>query len=187
MAAHNKFSAEQETWLRTQFYLVRSYAELTDKFNATFGTNRNSGMISDKCSKRLGLKGMHNSAQYGNKPKEQLPLGTIRKSQTATYVKVAYTSNEERITGYPEPYWLPLQKKIYQDAHGEIAPGQMVCFLDNNPENFELDNLYAIDRRIAAILAMNKWWTESKEHTLTAIKWCELHYKLKETHERKTD
>jgi hypothetical protein len=72
-----------------------------------------------------------------------------------------------------------LQKKIYQDAHGEIAPGKMVCFLDGNPHNFDLDNLYPIDRKISAVMSNNRWWTDSKEHTLTAIKWCELYYAIK--------
>lgn len=178
MVKKTYFTPEQETWLCDNFYLVESYAELTDKFNAAFGTERNVGMISDKCCKRMGLRGAFNSSKYGTKPKEQLPIGTIRKSQTGTYIKVANSANHG-ISGYAEPYWLPLQKKIYQDAYGEIAPGKMVCFLDGNKQNFDLDNLYPIDRKISAIMSTNKWWTDSKERTLTAIKWCELHYAIK--------
>ena len=74
---------------------------------------------------------------------------------------------------------MPLQKKIYQDAYGEIEEGKMVCFLDGNAENFDIDNLYPIDRKISAVMSANQWWTKDREHTLTAIKWCELHYALK--------
>lgn len=176
------FTPEQENWIRDNYYLVGSYAELTDKFNSTFGTERNIGMIREKCTKRMGIKGMPNSSKYGIKPKEQLPIGTIRKSQTGTYIKVLNSDNVG-ISGYQEPYWLPLQKKIYQDAHGELAPGKMVCFLDGNPQNFDLDNLYPIDRKISAVMSNNRWWTDSKEHTLTAIKWCELFYAIKEVKE----
>lgn len=178
MGKHTYFTPEQETWLRENYHSVTTYSELTEKFNATFGAERNVGMIKDKCAKRLGLNGMPNLTRYGTKKKEQLPIGSIRKSQTGTYIKVA-DSADKNISGYQEPYWLPLQKKIYQDAHGEIAPEKMVCFLDGNPENFDLDNLYAIDRKISAVMAHNRWWTDSKEHTLTAIKWCELFYAIR--------
>lgn len=172
------FTQEQETWLRDNFHRAGSYAELTEKFNSRFGANRNKSMISDKCNKQMGLTGMHNSSKYGNKQKEELPVGTIRRSQTGTYIKVCSSVNGH-FSGYKEPYWLPLQKKIFQDAHGKITPGKMVCFLDNNPENFDLDNLYPIDRKISAIMSKNRWWTQDKELTLAAIKWCELHYAIK--------
>lgn len=172
------FTPDQENWLRENYYLVCSYAELTEKFNSHFGANRNVSMISDKCGKRMGLKGMFNSAQYGNKTKFELPIGTIRRTTAGTYIKVIPVMNNH-INCYKEPYWLPLQKKIYQDAYGELAPGKMVCFLDNNHENFELDNLYAVDRKISAIMSRNRWWTDSREHTLTAIKWCELFYAIR--------
>lgn len=179
MGKHTCFTSEQEAWLRDNFYCVGSYAELTEKFNSHFGTNRNVSMISDKCGKRMGLKGMSNSTQYGKKTKCELPVGTIRRTTAGTYIKVTPVLNNH-INCYKEPYWLPLQKKIYQDAYGAISPGKMVCFLDNNPQNFELDNLYPIDRKISAVMSRNRWWNENPELTLTAIKWCELFYTLKE-------
>ena len=172
------FTPEQENWLRDNFYCVDSHTELTDKFNATFGTERNIGMIREKCSKRMGLRGMNNTTQYGKKRKSELPVGTIRRTPVGTYIK-AIPVADAHINCYKEPYWIPLQKKIYQDAYGELAPGKMVCFLDKNQQNFDLDNLYPIDRKISAIMSKNRWWTDSKEHTLTAIKWCELHYAIK--------
>lgn len=180
MAKHTYFTSEQEDWLRENYHRFTSYDELTLAFNVIFDANRNKSMLQDKCTKRLGLNGMPNPSKYGNKPKEQLPVGTIRKSQTATYIKVMEVPPGACFSGYDEPYWFPLQKKIYQDAYGKIKPHQMICFLDGDRENFGLDNLYCIDRRIAAVMSVNKWWTDSREHTLTAIKWCELYYVLKE-------
>lgn len=177
---HIYYTPEQEQWIIDNYHNVKSYDELTELFNKQFHVNRSRSSLADKCVKRLGLKGMPNRTVYGIKEKEQLPIGTIRKSQTGTYIKVLEIPNKTMISGYSEPYWMPLQKKIYIDAYGNISKGQMVCFLDGNPENFELDNLYCIDRRISAIMSKNKWWTSSKEHTLTAIKWCELHYALKD-------
>ena len=177
---HIYYTKEQEDWLRDNYYRVKSYDDLTAAFNERFETIRNRESIKDKCVKRMGLSGMPNPTRYGLKEKEQLPIGTIRKSQTGTYIKVLEVPPKANLSGYAEPYWLPLQKKIYQDAHGKIGTDQMVCFLDANPENFELDNLYCIDRKISAIMSKNRWWTDSKEHTLTAIKWCELYYIVKE-------
>ena len=180
MGKHTYFTPEQEDWLRENYHKCMSYDELTLAFNVIFGANRNKGMIKEKCTKRLGLSGMPNLSKYGNKPKEQLPIGTIRKAQTATYIKVLEVPQGSCFSGYDEPYWLPLQKKVYQDAYGEIMSGKMICFLDGNHENFDLNNLYCIDRRTSAIMSSNNWWTDSREHTLTAIKWCELYYVLKE-------
>ena len=185
MSKHVRYTPEQEQWLGNNYHLANSYDELTSLFNEKFASNRSKNSLIDKCTKRLGLKGMPNPTVYGMKKKEQLPIGTIRKSQVGTYIKVTNVDGTKHISGYQEPYWLPLQKKIYQDSYGEIEPGKMVCFLDGNTDNFELNNLYAIDRRISAIMSKNRWWTDSKEHTLTAIKWCELFYALKELKDSK--
>lgn len=179
MGKHVFFTKEQERWLRENYFSSQSYAALVEKFNDTFGTKRSADMLKDKCTKRLRLKGMPNPTQYGRKQKEQLPLGTIRRSQTGTYIKVRIASNAD-MSGYQEPYWTPLQKKIYQDAHGDIQPNQMVCFLNRDPEDFSVENLYPIDRKIAVIMSKNKWWSDDPELTLAAIKWCELFYTIKE-------
>lgn len=176
---HTPFTAEQEQWLRDNFYTAQSYQDLAERFNKAFGTSRSRGQISDKCSKRMKLNGMHNTSKYGVKPKEQLPVGTIRKSQVGTYIKVLKIPPGACFTGYKEPWWMPLQKKLYTDAYGSIPDGYMVCFLDCNPENFSLDNLYPITRQISARLSANGWWSNNPEITKTAIKWCELQGAIK--------
>lgn len=179
------YAPEHDEWLRENYSKFDSYDDLTISFNRIFNTHRGKTSVAEHCTKRLKLGGMPNPTTYGKKPKEQLPIGTIRKSQTAIYIKVQDlpTDGTVHISGYAEPYWLPLQKKIYQDRYGEIQPDQMICFLDGNSDNFELDNLYPITRQISAVMSKNKWWTNSKQHTLTAIKWCELYYVLKNVKE----
>ena len=173
----HRYSEAEKEWVReNQDTMTR--AKLAEAFNEKFGASVTGYSISDLCTKRLGLHRTSNDGRYGKKDKEQLPIGTIRKSATGTYIKVMDSLNAY-VSGYREPYWLPLQKKIYQDVHGEIENGKMVCFLDGNTDNFDIDNLYCIDRKIAAIMSSNQWWTKDREHTLTAIKWCELHYALK--------
>lgn len=176
---HTYFTAEQEQWLRDNFHTAKSYQDLTERFNKTFGMSRSASQIHDKCLKRMGLKGMPNNTRYGAKPKEQLPVGTIRKSQTGTYIKVLPVPPKSNFTGYKKPWWMPLQEKIYTDAYGSIPDGYMVCFLDCNPENFALDNLYPITRQISVRLSQFGWWSKNPEITKTAIKWCELQGAIK--------
>ena len=174
---YHRYTETEIEWVREkQDTMTR--AKLAEAFNEKFGASVTRYSISDLCTKQLGLHRTSNDGCYGKKEKEELPIGTIRKSQTGTYIKVADCKNAH-ISGYQKPYWLPLQEKIYQDVHGEIEKGKMVCFLDGNTENFDIDNLYCIDRKISCVMSANQWWTKDREHTLTAIKWCELHYALK--------
>jgi hypothetical protein len=178
------FTPEQETWIRDNYDGADFYDELTERFNRVFGMNRTVNQIRAKCNKGLDLKGKPGKGSYKYRDKEQLPVGTIRKTQSATYIKVLEMPSKSidpgyHCHGYREPYWLPIQKKIYQDAYGPIEVGKMICFLDGDPTNLDLSNLYCIDRRISAILSKKKWWSSNKDLTLTAIKWCELHYAVK--------
>lgn len=55
----------------------------------------------------------------------------------------------------------------------------MVIHLDGNKLNCDIDNLYCIPKKFRALMNKNHWYTDSREHTLTAIKWCELYYALR--------
>jgi hypothetical protein len=174
------FTEEQEKWLIDNFRQFSTYKDLTDEFNRIFLRDKTVSAIRDKCNKQFGLIGMNNSGQFkmGNN-KEQCPIGTIRNGGNGyIYIKVK-DAKGSYISGYEKPYWLPIQEKIWIDHYGEIPEGKMVMFLDGNRDNLDIDNLYCIDRKISAIMASNKWFTESREHTLTAIKWCELFYAMK--------
>lgn len=177
---YNPYTKEQEKWLIEHYDKFDTYRDLTDAFNLTFGTGRKPESIREKCNKSLKLKGMQNPTRFkpGNK-QEQCPIGTIRSVQNvATYIKVK-DNQGSHMTGYAEPYWLPIQKKIWQDYYGEVPEGHMIVFLDSNNKNLDINNLYCIDRKILAVMNSNKWFTTSREHTLTAIKWCELFYAMK--------
>lgn len=105
------------------------------------------------------------------KPRE-LPIGTIRKSQTGTYIKV--NNIVKRGSGYKKPDWIPLQEKIWLDAGRTIEEGKMIMFLDGNTNNFNLENLYPINRKTSVMMAKNRWYQEKAEATLCGIKYCEL-------------
>lgn len=173
-----RFSGEEIQFIKENIDNY-TYSELAELVSKKFNTHRNRNSISDLCSKRMKIPKSINKGQYreGN-IKVQVPIGEIRKSSNgATYIK-CLDSEQSHMSGYEEPYWKPLQKKIYENVYGEVPKGKMVIFLDCNRDNFDINNLYCIDRKISAIMASNKWYAKNKENTLTAIKWCELYYAL---------
>jgi len=176
------YTKEEEKWLIVNYSKFNTYADLTTALNSTFGKNHTVSSVRDKCTKRLKIKGIISQTSFKKgREQTQLPIGTIRKSSNGTtYIKVkdSYLSRQK---GYREPYWLPIQKKVWQDHYGEVPDGKMVIFLDGNRENIDISNLYCIDRKISAIMASNGWYSKNGDLTLTAIKWCELYYAMRQS------
>jgi hypothetical protein len=174
------FSEQEDKWLIDNYCRFHDYKNLVIELNRIFGNNRPINSVRERCTKRLKLNGIKSRTSYKKGHRQvQLPIGTIRKTTNGTtYIKVkdSYLSRQK---GYREPYWLPIQKKVWQDHYGEVPDGKMVIFLDGNNENIDISNLYCIDRKISAIMASNGWYSSNRDITLTAIKWCELFYAIK--------
>ncbi len=173
-----KFTPEQERWLKENIEKADSYAHLVQMFNFVFGASRTVSQLRDKCTKQMGIGIGKNGGRFSRDSKpRKLPVGTIRKSQVATYIKIG--DFVEDLTGYQKPNWIPLQQKIYEDAHGKLPDGMMVCFLDNDSGNFALENLRPITRQTSARMAKNGWWSTDPQITLAAILLCELQIAMK--------
>ena len=170
----HRYNEEEKQFITENLRLYNSYLEFCKVFNQRFGTNITREQLSDLCSKRMKFRIEKNITQY--KPghrKKSLPIGTIRKTNNGcTYIKVSDTMTN--FSGYKEPDWVPLQKQIWETHNGKVPKGKMVCFLDCNRENYDIENLCCIDRKTSAILAKNKWWSKEKNLTLAAIKYAEL-------------
>ena len=178
-----RYTKKQLKWIEKNVNNYINYKDMTDAFNLEFGESRTEQGISNTVTKRLKLNKNLNYGQFSNVlKKEELPLGTIRRTGNGvTYVKTKLTGeNRPKYSGYKEPYWMPLQKKIYVDEHGDIKDDEMIIFLDCNRYNFSLDNLCCIDRRISAILAKNKWYSENPEITKTGIMCAKIILKIGE-------
>lgn len=168
-----RFTPEQELWLRENFAQYPTYRALTGAFNARFSQARAAGSLSDKCGKRMGLRRDGNAGRFGSgRKKDGLPVGAIRRSRTGTYIKMGDFA--QGISGYQRPNWLPLQEKIWRDAHGPLPDGVMICFLDGNPQNFALDNLYPVTRAQSVRMAQRGWWSDCAQVTKTGILCCQL-------------
>lgn len=71
--------------------------------------------------------------------------------------------------------WRTKQSIVYEELHHtRILSGWHVCFLNGNKADFSKENLYLINYAVHMLMARNRWYTESREHTLAAIKLCEL-------------
>lgn len=172
---HHHYTEKERQWLRNNCDSADSFQDLTERFNSTFGHSLKRDTIRDYCHKRLGLKNLKGSASTqfvkGSKPRA-LPIGTIRKSQTMTYIKVCESGKP--MQGYAKPDWIPYQQYVLEQAHGKIKDNEFVIFLDSNTENFVLENLAVINRQISQRLCTRGWYTDNAELTRTGVMFCEL-------------
>lgn len=172
------YTEEQDNWLRNNIDNY-TYPELTARFNENF--SRNVKNVSCHCIKTLGIHKSENIGNFGKGRKEfldRLPIGTERYANRGeVYVKIADNYIEGRTPTIANNPNYKLKKEIIWEAtYGPKPKGHVIVFLDMNKENFDIDNLYCIPRRIMLLISKNKWWSENRDITLAAIKWCELYY-----------
>lgn len=178
---NKRYTKAQLDWIKENVNEFENYKDMTIAFNERFNEKRTEQGISNTVTKKLKLNKFFNSGQYSNVyKKDELPVGTIREcGNGTTYIKVKLLGNcRPKYTGYKEPYWLPIQKKIYQDRYGEVSEDEMVIFLDCNNKNLNIENLYCINRKISVILAKNKWYSTDPNITKTGIYYAKLITKL---------
>lgn len=186
MEKRRLWTDEESDWLRNNIAEL-SYKELTKTFNKKFERNLSVTAVEHKCA-RLGInhgkkttfeKGKHNPCSM------TLPIGAETISAGKVYVKVSDAPlSGGRLSGGRTRYaeggnFVQKNRYIYEQHHGPIPKGYMIVSLVNDRNNFEPQNLYATTRAVNMMMCQNKWYTESRENTLTAIKYCELQFALK--------
>lgn len=180
---YHVYTAEERDWLKKHNdEMTRD--ELADKFNEVFGCNVSRSSVKDVCIKRLGLKRSVNKGCFakgdGRVDNSRLPIGTERRTNGYLMVKYNDIKHDGKVTHKMfRENWMEKQRYVYEQAHGAIPDGYVVVFLDNDSTNYDIENLYCIPRKILAVMNKNNWFNKNPELTLTAIKWCELHYALK--------
>lgn len=179
MSVKHTYSEEERQFCLDNIKQFDSYKDFAKAFNEHFCSEISESQLSDLCCKRLkkGIGKSKTCFKDGSRARA-LPIGTTRKTSYGTYIKVSDTLTG--VSGYKEPDWLPLQKKIYQDFYGTVPKDKMVIFLDCDRSNFAIENLYCIDRTISAELARNRWYSTDPNVTLAAIKYCVLLRALKD-------
>ena len=175
----HRYTKEENAWLTENINLYRSCAEVHQAFIKRF-YNVSFLSLTCHCTETLKLHRHNDGRFYKGHNKRELPLLSEGEGQNGViYIKVK-ESNGEKIKSYCEPYWLPKQKYIYEKFYKiKVPKNKYVIFLDKNRNNYAIDNLYCIDRKISVLMAKNQWYTNNRENTLTAIKLCELQLLLK--------
>lgn len=183
----HSYTQEECDFLRNNI-LNMSYTELQRSFNKKFGVNLAVKAILHKCQ-RLGINHGKSHLRMAKGEKNPfsltLPIGSEVISAGKVYIKVS----DNPITSGKQKYgsnsnYIQKNRYIYEQTYGKIPDGYLVVSLVNDKMNFEPQNLYAVPRKINLMMCANKWYKTDRDETLTAIKWCELFYALKD-HKRK--
>jgi hypothetical protein len=79
-------------------------------------------------------------------------------SEGYVYIKVSEPSK-----------WRLKHRIIYEQHHGEIPEGSIICFFDNNKQNLEITNLFCVTRQENAYLAKTSFSSEPIELKKTLL------------------
>lgn len=167
-----KFTSEQNAWLREHVnnLLVKDATEL---FNQKFNTSRSEDVIRVHCNRDLGIRFLHDRS-HGD------PVGTETIRNGYIWVKVS----DKKPEGNEQAGWINWRQKahvVWEEHYGSMPPeGYTIVFLDGNHLNPSIENLYAVSGRVLREMSKKSWWSSDPNFTLAAIKWCELHYTIKD-------
>ena len=172
--SHEPYTEAQDEWIATNLFKFPNYDLMADEFNSIFGAKKTGRGIQSHAVRYLKLvSGRGAKAPAGWNSME---IGVEREKVTNGYIYIKVSN-----TGIKNADWESKQRVMYKKYHGadSIPEGHNIVFLNGDRGDFSEENLYAIPKSINAIMTNYNWFTTSREHTLTAIKWCELHFKLK--------
>lgn len=169
-----KFTAEQDAWLLENApHLSRK--ETTRRFNELFNDNRTEDVLRVHCNRELGIK--RTKATITNSKHTRCdvkPIGSEVTHNGFTFVKVT-----DKHLGNFYDNWELKQRVLWKQRHGDIPPNHMIVFLNRDHTDFSEENLFCVSSAINAIMVRNGWYSTDRDITLTAIKWCELHFAIK--------
>lgn len=198
------YSPEQKVFLE-EYARLLSRKELTEAFNRKFGTHKTMQALKGWCNARgynaasdgrfkegdvtwqTGLSKEEFRSHYTEESFHQM-LHPMREANIKYKIGDEITDH-----GTDDPYIVtsldysldfhsrttPKGRYIWEQAHGPVTEGYCVIYLDGNHKNCDLSNLACIPLKYRMIMAKNQWFTNSREHTLAAIKWCELFYAMR--------
>jgi hypothetical protein len=149
----------------------RSYAEVTALFNELFGLKLNKQKIINMCH-RLGVKnGLISKFKPGHiaynkgakglhhaKHRQRCPIGT----EKIDYYGYTLVETADSV-------WEAKHRYIWEQAHGKIPKGMKIIFLDNNRQNFDLENLAMVSISEGVRLTQYGLRSNNREETLTGI------------------
>lgn len=185
----SKWTAEMDEWLKEHYSEYEyDFVYMARDFNSRFCSNKSAGCI----RRHLEKMGIHRSRknQKGKSGRRaELPVGTIRYNNNGRpYIKVMLCDGEggrSKCHSFREPYWKSLQKKIWEDHYGEVPEGYVVCSLNGNPADTDINHIGIINKRGTTLMVHNEWWDiDNVTMMKTAVRWCNLACIVKESEGR---
>lgn len=155
----SKFTAEEKEFIK-QNYQNKLTSELTKMFNEKFKRKVSDETIRNY-KRHNGLRNNINT-RFTKKQKahNHKPVGSefISKNDGYTYVKIAEPNK-----------WDLKQRVIYKQVYGDIPSDKSIVFADQNKQNFELDNLVLVDRKVKLVAKNKKLFFDNKNLTKTGL------------------
>lgn len=175
------YTKTEKEWIKEN-YDDYTYEELATLFNNVFNCNVTAEKLQEVC-RCLKIHKTNNKGRFLKKQTciNAMPIGSeITDADGYTWIKINDIPYDENISANQNKLnnWILKHKYIYEQKYGVVPDDMFVIFLDKNKENFSLDNLYCVNRKIHAVMCKNRWYTCNKDNTLAALKWCELFYAL---------
>ncbi len=175
----HKYTNEEKRFL-TDNVIGRSYLELTEMFNANFGTDLKETTIGATI-KRLGLKNGRDcrikpgnvplnkgtkgltganktSFKKGQKPPNWVPIGSERITKDG-YIQIKIQE------GKNQHNWRGKHILIWEEYNGPVPKGHKIIFGDGNKCNFDINNLILVTN--AQMARLNQYNLIQKDADLT--------------------
>lgn len=166
----SKFTEEEKQFIKNNT-VGNTSEQLAELFNNKFKKNVTAReMYQFKKSHRL-KSGVKTCFIKGTKPYNHKPIGSefVCKKDGYTYVKIAEPNT-----------WDLKQRVIYKQHYGDIPSDYSVVFADQNKQNFELDNLILVRRKVKLMAKNKRLFFEDRELTKTGMLIAELMTKSSE-------
>ena len=179
MSSGIPYTKEQDEWLKEHINDCK-WDELTKRFADHFGITRTKTALKRHCWGQLNLISNRTGCfQKGHETHNAKAKGTEHWENGYLWVKVDDKKCENRDKKTVRANWKPKHIIVWEEAYGSVPKNAQIVFLDGDKTNFDLNNLYCVDTKVMAVMNRNKWFTDKRENTLTAIKWCELYFAMK--------
>ena len=161
----NPFTPEEDAFIRANINLM-TYEEMVLEMNARFHRGRTWRSVY-----------LRNYNYVKAKKKPGLPVGSEHFDGVRWWVKI----REDFVRTHSHSYrdcWAPKHLVVWENVHGKVPDDCCIVFLDGDEGNCALENLYCVSKKINAMMCRFQWHFENVEAKKTAIKWCELYYKI---------
>lgn len=91
----------------------------------------------------------------GHRSANAVPIGTDRKSDGYTWVKIQ--------DGHKNRNWKLKQRLVWEENHGPIPDGYNVIFIDGNRDNFDIENLELVSQQELYYAGVRRGLTDDQE------------------------